>query len=299
MICQMHIEMEEIQVVNPFPVEELPRVWMWIQDFPGMVADDLGPKTMEEFVEIEMRRNALTWGVYRGEQLGGYLVFDVDPTNPANGFAHCIFRKGVTPHDSFFGRKITIPALTRAATDLFAIGIERITIGVFEHNAAIQGVIKEMGGRVEAVWFEPVTVRGKPVDVIQYVLTPELLNNGKPGFTYGEWRYRVRNKEDGNASSGVTIRAPGGGQPHRRPRQPQTPHVHVADADVESADHAGAPIGAAAAADAATGGAPERAVGGGAKRAPKRKKPRAGANKPVLRRAQARADEPVDGSRVR
>lgn len=164
----------QIDVISPFPPEELPRVWLWLQEAGSSLLNDLGPQNMDEFVDEWMNRQALTWGVYRDGELGGWVSYE--PINETTGNAHCCFRK------AFWGTKTTGPALTQVATDLFAIGVERIGMVVPDDNHAIQSLVKRLGAEKEAYWFvartpdgQRVTRNGVPMPLVQYGLYPEAL----------------------------------------------------------------------------------------------------------------------------
>ena len=146
-----------------------------------------------------MERKAITWGVYRDGLLGGWVAFDLHTSN-----AHCVFKKGETRTESFFGHKTTIPALTQIATDLFAVGVPRIGMLVFRSNRALQSLIKALGGDIEAIYFNPRTMAGEtvlpngntePEPMLQYGLYRNTFGTPQAqGLTYNEWLSREKNE---------------------------------------------------------------------------------------------------------
>ena len=195
--------MSDITVESPFPVAELPRVWLWMQETPSLLDVNIGPKTMDEFVDDWMNRTALTFGVWRDGVLGGMVAYE--PLDASTGALHCVFKKGATRADSFLGRKNTIPAAMAVFADLFAIGVERITMTVFQSNHAIQSLIKDIGGELEAIFFHPCTTdgqeiihlyHGEPQPLLQYTVYASTF--GKPnerGRTYNDWIKSAVSKE--------------------------------------------------------------------------------------------------------
>ena len=192
-----------ITVESPFPVEELPRVWLWIQESPHALMNNLGPQTIEEFVDYWMERKAVTWGVYRDGILGGWIVYE--PTNRVTGNAHCVFKKGEGRHDSFFGHKTTVPALSLAFDEMFSIGVQRIGMLVFQSNRAVQSLIKALGGELEAIHFNPRDDQGRLVllnaqtevqPMLQYGVYRDTFGTPNArGLTYGEWLKQAQAKE--------------------------------------------------------------------------------------------------------
>lgn len=159
-----------IETISPFPAEELPRVWLWLQEAGSSLLNDLGPQTMDEFVDYWLQRDAITWGVWRDGELGGWVSYE--PISATTGNAHCVFRK------AFWGSKtVTLPALRQVASDLFATGVVRIGMIVPDTNRAIINLIQRLGGEKEAFWFivrdeqgRRLTRQGVPMPLVQYGL---------------------------------------------------------------------------------------------------------------------------------
>lgn len=154
----------EIRTESPFPEYAWPRVWSWIETFRHRVADDFGPKTLEEFVEQRMAAtHEKTWAVYRDGELGGIVSFQA--LTPWLGTAHCLFKKNL------WGFETTIPALRAVAEEIFATGIWKLTVMPFRDNLQIKGVLKRLGAECEGTLREHTVREGKPVDVLLYGLT--------------------------------------------------------------------------------------------------------------------------------
>lgn len=175
-----------IDVVSPFPPEELPRVWLWLQEAGSSLLNDQGPRTMDAFVDDWLARRSVTWGVYRDGLLGGWLAYE--PLNEQHGNVHCVFRK------AFWGSKTTLPAIAEAINDIFGIGVLTLGMLVPMANRAIQDVIRRLGGVKEADIArlytrdgQTLTQNGEPMPMIQYRL-------------YAEDWYAKQNQADAKAS---------------------------------------------------------------------------------------------------
>ncbi|MFH1110980.1 MAG: GNAT family protein [Planctomycetota bacterium] len=154
-------------LVKPFPMYELPRVWLWVQQFRRQISDDFSPKTLDEFVDVEMERMArqMTWGVYRDDELGGLIVFE--PSSPVAGTSHVTFRR------SFWKPRTSVPAMREAYAEIFAAGYRKILSFVFADNNAIRSLAREIGLREEGVLRGQTLRNGRPVDMVALGLLRE------------------------------------------------------------------------------------------------------------------------------
>ena len=128
----------QIDVISPFPPEELPRVWLWLQEAGSSLLNDQGPQTMDAFVDDWLARRSVTWGVWRDGDLGGWVAYE--PVSEAIGSAHCVFRK------AFWGAATTKPALEQVIADCHANGVKRIVMTVPVANGAIRQLIRDRLG---------------------------------------------------------------------------------------------------------------------------------------------------------
>lgn len=161
----------KIEVVSPFPLESLPRVWMWIESFRSRVADDYGPQTLDAFVKqsIESVDSMTTWAVYRDGELGGMVSFQ--KWSPVLGTCHCLFKR------EMWGRKTTQPALEQIAREIFATGIGKISMCVFADNKAILSLLKSLGAVNEGHYRQHTMRGGKLVDMTAIALFREGFEN--------------------------------------------------------------------------------------------------------------------------
>jgi len=156
-----------LRLERPFPEYALPRVWTWIEDFRHRVADDFSPKTLAEFMLHWRERKPFrkTWGVWRGEDLGGLVIYEA--WQPGVGTSHALFKR------SFWGRTTTRQALELVYAEVFASGVRKIVSFPFRGNNAIIALGKGLGAVTEGVMKAQTLRDGKPVDVIVLSLFKE------------------------------------------------------------------------------------------------------------------------------
>src|ERR1700683_3689485 len=155
-------------VERGFPISFVPRVWAWTEPFQNRVRDDFSPKTIEQFLdewEAAEAGGRESWSVTRDGELGGMI--QSTRCSPILADVGCVFKP------SFWGQATTKPAMETVLTEIFSTGILKITSSAFRDNAAVIGLLKNLGGKTEAV-LEGHTLRGgRLVDVVIISLTKE------------------------------------------------------------------------------------------------------------------------------
>lgn len=161
----------QIEVVSPFPMQSLPRVWGWIQSFRNRVVDDFSPKTLDAFVEKSLADAAAltTWAVYRDGELGGMVSFE--RWTPVLGTCHCLFKR------EMWGRKTTLPALRQIAGEIFGTGVSKISMCVFSDNKAIIALVKDLGAVTEGHYRKHTLRGGQLVDMTAIALFKDEFEN--------------------------------------------------------------------------------------------------------------------------
>jgi RimJ/RimL family protein N-acetyltransferase len=162
----------EVSLRSPFPPEDVPRIWEWIEPFRNRVSDDFSPKTLMEFLVYfrEQSMRSHTWAVYRSGELGGLVTYE--KISPVVGTAHCIFKK------SFWGRATTMPALQAAIHEMFGESV-KLTLPVMDGNKAMLSLLSDLGASREGV-LEKHTVRGgKPINVVMLALFRDTFDKEK------------------------------------------------------------------------------------------------------------------------
>lgn len=149
--------------IREFPDAALPQLWAWCEAFRNQVADDYSPKTINEFVDFELAREAarvIKFGVFRDDELGGCIW--VEQLSDLVAEAHCIFKK------EFFGHKTTIPALKLMAHMIFETGIQKIKMRTFADNYAIKSLLLNAGAHREGVFKNETKRNGELIDIAMF-----------------------------------------------------------------------------------------------------------------------------------
>jgi RimJ/RimL family protein N-acetyltransferase len=148
---------------SPFPVEDVPRIWEWIEPFRWRVSDDYSPKTLAEFVVYfrGLSARCRTWAVYRNRELGGLITYEA--LSPIVGTAHCTFKK------SFWGSKTTVPALEQAIAEMLAES-PKLSLPVMQGNKAMIALLARMGATQEGVLRKHTMREGRPIDVVMMAI---------------------------------------------------------------------------------------------------------------------------------
>lgn len=157
-----------IRVESPYPEHAVPRIWSWIQGFRWRVADDYGPRTLEEFLAHWRAAEAAgqrSWGVWRAEELGGLVT--ARPVNPVTVESHCLFKR------SFWGAETTREALRQVYSRLFGDGVEKIVGCAFADNTQLLGLVRGLGFRKEGLLRRQTRRRGRAVDMMAIGLLRE------------------------------------------------------------------------------------------------------------------------------
>jgi RimJ/RimL family protein N-acetyltransferase len=157
----------QVELIKPFPFESLPRVWKWCSDFRQKVADDFGPKTMDEFI-THMRSvwdRQKSWAIYNDGELGGLITFE--RVTPWLGTAHVLLKP------DFQGKGIAVQACRQAVGEMFEEGIGKLSFYPLGGNLAIGSLLVNIGAKREGTLEGQTLSNGKPIDIWMYGLTKE------------------------------------------------------------------------------------------------------------------------------
>jgi RimJ/RimL family protein N-acetyltransferase len=149
----------KIEVISPFPVESLPRVWAWTENFRARISDDFGPQTLEEFIDAMLMNEGQqkTWAVYADGELGGMITYQ--RLTPWLGTAHCVFKpefQGRLPGSRLEPRiaaeprrRIAVDACTSAVREMFEQGIGKLVFYPLAGNIGLGAMLQRMGAKCE------------------------------------------------------------------------------------------------------------------------------------------------------
>lgn len=163
-----------IEVTSPFPFEALPRIWRWAESFRDKIADDFGPKTLDEFMRFAAARwnQQKTWAISIDGELGGMIAFE--RLNPWLGTAHWLFKP------DFQSKGVGLKASRIAVAEMFAEGIHKLCVYPLAGNHGMFSLLSQLGAKREAVLTGQTLCNGKPTDVWVYALTKEAFEAASP-----------------------------------------------------------------------------------------------------------------------
>jgi RimJ/RimL family protein N-acetyltransferase len=158
----------QVELIKPFPFESLPRIWSWISTFREKVADDFGPKTMDEFIS-HMRSvwdRQKSWAIFNDGELGGLITFE--RVTPWLGTAHVLLKP------DFQGKGIAVQACRQAVGEMFTQeGVGKLEFRVLGGNLAVGSLLITIGAKREGTQEQHTLRAGEPADVWIYGLTKE------------------------------------------------------------------------------------------------------------------------------
>jgi RimJ/RimL family protein N-acetyltransferase len=180
---------KNIELVSPFPIVALPRVWRWVEAHRDRIADDYFAKDLDQFVddwEVLIRRGRVTWGVMREGVLGG--VITSEQKSAIVWDLHCVFSR------EFWGNATTVPALRLACEQIFApppegFGADKISTEAFADNLSLSRLVKALGGSREGIQHGQTRRGGVLVDVMLLGLQKE---------RFDELRHQSQLKQSGH-----------------------------------------------------------------------------------------------------
>lgn len=130
--------MSDLSLVSPFPSSDLPAVFRWLEPFRYQTAHC--EETIEQFVRGEMERQErlITWGITKGDELGGYAECEV---LDRVGMMNLIFKR------SFFKDDVAQPALRMVLADAFERGLEILIFEPGLRARSVKRLFREVGAR--------------------------------------------------------------------------------------------------------------------------------------------------------
>jgi len=151
-------------IESPFPIESVPRVFLWSMEFWRSVMDDSMPQEMTAFVDRWEKTERLTWGVYRGEDIGGAITARIE-----GDVAHlrAVFAR------RFWEEETTKPAIDIVVKTLFEQGIAKVAWWPPAHASALVSLARAAGFTREGTLHKQVTQRGKRIDLALFGIWKE------------------------------------------------------------------------------------------------------------------------------
>ena len=145
----------------PFPVESLPLLWDWLQEYPDANFDDYSPKTLKDFILVMQERFAngeVVWGIrYNGDLVG---AVGIAPLNPG-----CAMFHGICFSKIVHGTGVPFAGVSKVLDTMFSLGVEKVAASYFADNTVIHKFFKKLGAITEGYLAQQTIRGGKPCDM--------------------------------------------------------------------------------------------------------------------------------------
>lgn len=184
---------ERVDLINPFPINQLERMWAWFHMFKTTAFDDTSPKTKEDFIKYmeNMLATSISYGVIdKNQELGfkheapiiGFCGFV--PSPPASLYGH------VASQRRAWGKGLMDEAASMAMDDVWERipSLLRISACIFAKNRAARAFAERNGFNKDGYFRDIVYVNGEPASMVHYgICRPEPEKDDK----------EIKNKESG------------------------------------------------------------------------------------------------------
>ena len=171
------IEGEKVDLISPFPVEHVHRVYDWMHQYKSIVETDLTPKTLEEYCEamrVQLTEGGMvSYGVIDKHNVVGYThpaplvgIVGFEPHTAWNCYIHLAMNRRAWKYH------MADEAVTLALRDVFEnTELLRVSAFVLENNRPVRYMAQRMNFVREGLYEDWCTQEGKPVNVMHFGLT--------------------------------------------------------------------------------------------------------------------------------
>jgi len=177
------IEGETVDLISPFPVNQVPRLWSWLHSFKTTNFADGSPQSSEDFVPWMTAQllGLLSYGVidknnilnmkHEAPMIG---FISVQPAGPQAAYAH------VASTRRAHGKGLMDEAAKIAIKDVFdqVPTLLRIGATIVPWNKSARSFTERAGFQYEGRIRHAVLQKGKPIDLVHYGLTREAWAQG-------------------------------------------------------------------------------------------------------------------------
>lgn len=174
---------KNVDLITPFPVNELPRIYNWIHCFKSIAEHDLSPKDPEEFLRYArlFNEHALMYGIIDKNNLTkskdceapivGMINFEAN--SPFNAYAHIAASRRAGRSYKYYGVSMIDEAAALALDDIFELdkGLLRVSVAVLERNAPVLSLVKRIGFKREGTFDHWITQEGQPQSIVHLGMT--------------------------------------------------------------------------------------------------------------------------------
>lgn len=170
-----------VDLVCPFPPDQLKLVYQWVHAYPSLTEHDdspAGPEHYELLMSLQLSV-CTSYGLLRAGTTSGLIgMLHFEPSGTRNGYLHIAMSRNA------WGRGLADEAAALCIRDLFEKqpALTRLSAAMLERNRPAQSLARRMGFTLEATLADMVLQKGTPRSVLHY------------GLTRRDWeRYRCEN----------------------------------------------------------------------------------------------------------
>lgn len=159
-----------VELITPYPREDLARVYQWLHACKDLTEDDDSPATPEEYesaMGLELVQ-CISYGIRRSGCADRWIgLFYFEPAGRRNGYLH------IAMDPAAWGRGLADEAAALAIADLFARcgDLTRLSAAILEQNRAAQALARRMGFQLEAQFPDMIVQHGTPRSLMHFGLT--------------------------------------------------------------------------------------------------------------------------------
>lgn len=165
-----------VDLVSPFPPNNIPLLWEWLHEFPLQNFDDGGPKTLREFSAALKQREAqgqiISEVRYEGEPVG---VVGIARTSPSQvEFCGVCFTRKV------HGKGVALAAIRKILAYASYDGVRSAVATYFADNVAVAKMFKKLGAVEVDSFLNPTKRKGQAVTCTKVMIDLEAEMVGVP-----------------------------------------------------------------------------------------------------------------------
>lgn len=159
-----------VDLVCPFPMDQLKLVYQWLHAYPSLTENDDSPAGAEHY-ELLMSLQLIvctSYGLLRAGTTSGLIgMLYFEPSGTRNGYLHIAMSRHA------WGRGWADEAAALCIRDLFENqpALTRLSAAMLERNRPAQSLARRMGFTLEATLADMVLQEGVPRSTVQYRLT--------------------------------------------------------------------------------------------------------------------------------
>ena len=171
-------ELPNIDLISPFPLQQIPRLNGWLHCYKTIIMTDLNPQSAEDWEayhnQLFQSPEVKSWGIIDKNNLTkskheaplvGMVMFQQD--GPFNGYFH------VASNRSAWGKKFVDEAGSEVIQQIFKDipSLLRVSAAILDVNAPAKALARRLGFQKEGLLKDVSTQQGKPVGLALFGLT--------------------------------------------------------------------------------------------------------------------------------